>query len=55
MKIVKFNLKRQLRSLNYKVSPYAPSYCLMARGLAGERIEKILFVNVNNICYEILL
>jgi hypothetical protein len=33
-------LKKAVMLLKYKVSPYAPSYCLMVRGLSRERIVK---------------
>ena len=33
---------RKVRLPKYKVTPYAPSKCLMARGLSRERIEKML-------------
>ena len=43
-----------IRLQKYKVSPYASSLCLMARGLPGERIEKILLHDIYNEIFLII-
>ena len=47
-----FSFSDDPRFLKYKVSPYAPSLCLMTRGLSGEIIEKI---PQHDICNEIFI